>query len=1169
MASTEDLLAQMTELMRQQTQRMNEEREEASKREQRLQALLENVMKKEPDAKENQKPKIPNNATPAPMLNSSATLREFATWTQKYKDYSLLTGIHKAPNNQQKAVLRSLLDDEWFRVAKFALGIEMDKEETTVDTIIDKMQAHLRSQRNIVLDRKEFYSRNQQTGERFDDYFIALQEIAGFCDFCKHCLSDRYRDRVVTGIQNEETVKDLLAEKKLTLDRTVELCRANENASLDTENLQATASGISRVSGYNKQKPKNYQAIYPQFRNDARKYQPSSPFKGQPGEQRKAQRRRCPHCGGEWHEYLRQCPVWQEREKQSKFTQYRNNNGQPSRENRQVNGKQCRKCGGEWHEYLSQCPAKDKNCSQCGAQGHFARYCVSVVNEEQYDSGNSFRVTVNEVKYRKKTPKVSVTAMYNKTSTKLEATPDTGAEKSVIGVKEATQLGANMNNLKPCKHRLYAADRKQLTCLGVLPVALTVGSKTVEVQLVVVSELSGFLLSWYHLIDLGILPQCFPNQVNRVSNDETIEKQPETPPIIIDKEPSKVMREVQKKKILDTFSDVFDVSKELKTMKGKPMRILLTEDAVPFALTSARTIPFAWKDTIKKQLKEMESKRIIKEVKEPTEWCHPIVPVAKKGTTDVRICVDLTKLNKYVRRGAHPVVTAHDAVSGVTKGSKYFTMTDAKTGYWQTEIAEEDQELTTFITPWGRYKFLRAPMGLSISGDEYNRRGDEALQSVESTVKIVDDVLTYERDYQSHLNNVFTILNRCREYGITLNPEKFKFAEDEVEYCGYQLNSEGFTPNRKKIHAISNFKAPENVKELRSFLGMVNQLSQFSAEISTLAEPLRNLLKKGQEWNWSDDHEKSFIAVKEALSKPPVLAYYDPKLPVMLQTDAARLKGLGYACLQKHRTGWTLIDCGSRFLTDTESRYATIEMEMLAITWAVKKCKRFLAGREHFDIITDHKPLLPIVNNKGLYDIENPRLQRMRESLLPYSFTLGWKKGSEHSIPDALSRSPVDQATKEDEIAEMEIEDHIHQIISSNIRAICEVKDEDEFQDTLLDELHKCSKADAEYTLLKKTILDGFPTNYNEIDQTLKPYAKMKDLLCVDNELVVCGQRLVVPRKLRKEVVQRLHSPHQGIERTRRRARQSVYWPGIDNDIKNAVQSCKKCQQMLPSLQKL
>ena len=159
MASTEDLLKQMATLMKEQTDRMNEEREEATKRELRLQTLLESALKKEPADDRNQKPtKIPNNATPAPMLSSNATLREFTTWAQKYNDYSLLTGIHKAPNYQQKAVLRSLLDDEWFRVVKFALGIEMENDETTVEIIIQKMQAHLRSQRNIVIDRKECYT---------------------------------------------------------------------------------------------------------------------------------------------------------------------------------------------------------------------------------------------------------------------------------------------------------------------------------------------------------------------------------------------------------------------------------------------------------------------------------------------------------------------------------------------------------------------------------------------------------------------------------------------------------------------------------------------------------------------------------------------------------------------------------------------------------------------------------------------------------------------------------------------------------------------------------------------------------------------------------------------------------------------------------------------------
>ena len=123
------------------------------------------------------------------------------------------------------------------------------------------MQKHLRSQRNVVLDRKKFYSRNQQCDEKFDEYYIALQEIAAFCDFCPQCINQQYRDRIVTGIQQEETVKELLSEKALTLEKAVAICRANENASNDTENLQATASGINRIAQYKKPYAQQYQKV--------------------------------------------------------------------------------------------------------------------------------------------------------------------------------------------------------------------------------------------------------------------------------------------------------------------------------------------------------------------------------------------------------------------------------------------------------------------------------------------------------------------------------------------------------------------------------------------------------------------------------------------------------------------------------------------------------------------------------------------------------------------------------------------------------------------------------------------------------------------------------------------------------------------------------------------
>ena len=162
MSTTEELLNKMATLMQQQSERMDKERQDSIKREERMQTLLENALQvpRGHPERHNTNIKIPTNATPAPILLHNATLREFTTWKQKFNDYILLTGIHKADNNQQKAVLRSLLDDEWFRIAKFALNIRMEEEDTTVETIITQMQEHLRSQRIVVLDRKEFYLRN-------------------------------------------------------------------------------------------------------------------------------------------------------------------------------------------------------------------------------------------------------------------------------------------------------------------------------------------------------------------------------------------------------------------------------------------------------------------------------------------------------------------------------------------------------------------------------------------------------------------------------------------------------------------------------------------------------------------------------------------------------------------------------------------------------------------------------------------------------------------------------------------------------------------------------------------------------------------------------------------------------------------------------------------------
>ena len=467
--SEKEMITKLTEMIKQQHDRLESEKKESIKREEKMQQLLDTALSKMPEVR-NQGNKIPSNATPAPVLVHNASLREFTTWSHKFKDYMLLTGIDRDTNERQKAVLRSLLDDEWFRIARFALNIKMDDMGITVDAIIEQMLEHLRSQRNVVLDRKEFYSRNQQQDEKFDDYYVSLQEIAAFCDFCPECIDTQYRDRIVTGIRNDETIKDLLSEKGLTLEKAVSICRANENAINDTENLQATASGINRVVKY--KNDQNRRADngnrFPRMQPWRKKSYDEWKSKTQP-EQRDTRERR---------------------NQQPQLSQWNNE------------GKLCRSCGYKWHDNVSQCPARSRDCAKCGQKGHFAKVCINSLSAEEdsesdeYEDGNTWRIIVAGVKetsLRKKSPKISVNATYHEKTIQIECTPDTGAEMTVIGIDGAQKLGANIDNLKPTKYKLYAADRKRLTCLGVIPVKLQLGDKATEVNMIVVSEVQRFL----------------------------------------------------------------------------------------------------------------------------------------------------------------------------------------------------------------------------------------------------------------------------------------------------------------------------------------------------------------------------------------------------------------------------------------------------------------------------------------------------------------------------------------------------------------------------------------------------------------------------------------------------------------------------------------------------
>ena len=145
-------------------------------------------------------------------------------------------------------------------------------------------------------------------------------------------------------------------------------------------------------------------------------------------------------------------------------------------------------------------------------------------------------------------------------------------------------------------------------------------------------------------------------------------------------------------------------------------------------------------------------------------------------------CVDLTKLNHHVQRPTHPTRTPRD-VAEIDGQARFFSTFDATNGYFQIPLHPDSQHLTTFMTPWGRYKFLRAPMGLCSSGDEYNRRADMAFAQVTNTVRVVDDILRFDSNFVDHVKGVRAVLTAARNAGITLSPKKFKFAQQTVQWA--------------------------------------------------------------------------------------------------------------------------------------------------------------------------------------------------------------------------------------------------------------------------------------------------------------------------------------------------------------------------------------------------
>ena len=576
---------------------------------------------------------------------------------------------------------------------------------------------------------------------------------------------------------------------------------------------------------------------------------------------------------------------------------------------------------------------------------------------------------------------------------------------------------------------------------------------------------------------------------------------------------------------------------------GGEYDIKLQPGAKPFALFTPRHVPIPLRQSVTEELVRMEKAGVISKVSEPTPWCAGMVVVPKK-TGKVRICVDLKPLNKWVFREVHPLPKIDETLAQLS-GAKIFCKLDANSGFWQIPLSQSSRLLTTFITPTGRFCFNKLPFGISSAPELFQRRMSEILFGLAGVQCLMDDILVYGKDQAEHDTRLEVVLTQIAQAGVTLNPDKCEFNRSSLTFLGHVIDATGIHPDPGKTKAIRELKAPTTVTELRRFLGMANQLGKFTPHLATLTQPLRELLTKSRAWTWGPVQSTAFQQVKDELSKPTTLAHYNPAAPTKLSADASSY-GLGAVLLQQSEGDWKAVTFASRTMTDTEQRYAQIEKEALATTWACEKFSSFIIGK-HILIETDHKPLVPLLGEKHL-DRLPPRVLRFRLRLDRFDYDIQHVPGKELYTADALSRAPLTepqgvQCTLQQELAELCMLKAIENLPAAT---------------TTLESYKAAQSEDPVCTVLSRYCRDGWP-NKHDIDPTLKPYWEARGEISVGEGLLLRGNRIVVPKALHQETLRKLHTGHQGIVRCRLRANSSVWWPGLSKQLKEYVSKCQEC----------
>lgn len=1036
-----------------------------------------------------------------------------ATSWNRFRDelnnYFVAADLGRALDERKIAILMYCLGPEYRTIFN---GFDLTQADRgKFDCVIEKFNRHFEPKKLTKVCMRKFDYCMQGPKETFNEYMARLKELAESCRF-GDSLEDQLVKQLSIGVRSS-TLKERLWAEDLSLAKMVEKCQLWEQREATKDLVVSTPTQSASVSEFQARGRGRSQS---RGQSRGRGRGTRTGWRGSPNQAANG-RGFNPGNRGRGHQR-------QQREQHGAQQQQQRDQGQGH----------CSRCGKTHNR--GQCPAFNEQCYECGGFGHYGRMCRKKSNPNK----TVHSVETDSVPQESTSHDVSSYYAHNYSH-------DSHYDQSFV-------LHTHVEGQGKCNmwcHTIQVNSQDKIHFkidtqgeVSVIPVNVYDAMRhkpELMKSSTVINGFGGAIVKPIGRVELPV-----KGKIDHVLCVEVVDG---NVPCILSNNDSVILGLVKRVHSFEAnvpestrliFDEFVHITEGVGCIPGHYS--LKFDPSIPPVINPPRPISANLRDAVLSELNRMEANGIIAQVPvgTPTPWCSSLHVVLKKNN-QVRITIDPRDLNKALLREHHPIATIDDVITR-THGAKYFSVLDARQGYFQIQLDEPSALITAFNTPFGRYHYKRLPMGITSAPEIYQRAMSDIFAGIQHVEIIMDDILIFGSTLDEHNKALRTVLQRCHEKNLKLNPDKVKLAQREVQYVGHKLTADGVKVADDKIQAVTEMPRPTDTAHVHTLLGMANYSTKFIPNLAAVTEPLRQIIKEskkhGFQFTWEKVHEDAFQELKRLLTTAPVLRYFNPKEPVVISCDASQL-GVGMVLMQ----GDQPVSYASKALTSAEYAYSQIEKELMAIVIACKKFHTYIYGHSNVTVITDHLPLVRILE-KPLHMVPL-RLQKMRMRLQQYTFKLVHQPGKCIPVPDNLSRRPLpyDGPDEEFDVMLMEVKT-VYAINPERMKRIVEE-----------------NRTDQGLILLREMIMRGWPDQKIQVDLLIRQFWEVREELHVIDNIVLRNERIVVPATLRKEVLTRLHMAHQGMVRTKQLAKDLVFWPGMNNEIEELISKCATCQK--------